>query len=439
MLFAIGMFFVYVYADANQEVIDKRAEIEKIEEDIDKQEDIIETLESEEERWRGIYEDKQELLEQKNKEVKEAKNNYDVAQQTVQTQEDIDEVERLKKILDDLTKQQVTAENNFNTAKKDLDSWNDRLREAKNKLNILIRTLPDAKESLDDLIVIANRDIPDRLFGNQKGIKISIILSDGCLVSLTCPNYKELADVYDNSDRFISGDFELVDSGKVRSVYEEIPCEGNCSVESTLQKVGEEPIMIWKRQKPLFAENTVEWYEYNLIPVLSFVDPDDQTRIKSKQILIEPNLPTGFDRGMSLAYNQTLSFGQDRKIYGCSDAVMGWNTVSGISGDELLADTWEYFYNNCSTPVNFLKETTYEKYYEPSHFTDCHLYCEYAKWITKAKELAKDYFLAWIPPNITDFGNITNSTDRQYEAVTQYEFPDLNVTDRELNIKDAQQ
>lgn len=417
-VFSVGM--LAVYADSSQDVLDKRDEIKTIKEDIEKQEDIIAELNDEREHWQLRYDDALDDLKAKQKETKGAENDLQVAQRSVYDEEDLDEVERLKKVVKDLKAQEVTLENDFNNKKKDLDKYKDELDDARDELRALINRLPDAEELLDDLVIISNRDVPALLFGTQNGIKISIILSDTCLISEDCPNYFELAEVYDNSNRYISGEFEYVDTGKTKSIYEMIECEGNCSTEATLQKIEDVPIFVWERQAPKYAQYTVEWYEYNLIPVLTFVDPDDQTRQRSKIIYIEPSLLIGFEleNQLSKSGNHTLSFGQDRRIYGCSSAIIGWNPIADITGDDLLADTWNYFYTNCSEPVIY--STGVSLYFEPSDFRDCHRYCQYLKWIADSKELAKQYLiginledLLKIPEKITELiGNTTlNITD----------------------------
>ena len=392
-LFALSL-LINVYADANSDVIDKRNEIDQMKIDIKNTKAIIETLESEESYWKDRLQIVEDYLEEREELAKLARDDYEVAlRNKVQTVEDIEFVEAIKKIWEDRQAEVPPAELNVVHSTTDLENFEQRLADEKSKLRELEKLLPDAEEDIEDLITIANRARPVELYGSHQSIIISIILSEGCLVSDTCPNYSELADVYDNSNRYISGDFIEVETDKTRPIYELVVCEGNCSTDETLRKVGDETLKIWKRDIPIFGENTIGWYEYSTIPVLTFVDPDDETRTLSKQIIIEPQLPEGFNRNTGLQYlgenatnDGTLTYGVDRSLNGCNSAVIGWNPY----GDELLADTWNYFYSNCSTETTF--NDTISTYYPQTEFTDCHSWCEHLNWIEKAKIIAKTAF-----------------------------------------------
>lgn len=391
MVFAMSMFVVY--ADANSDVLAKRTEIDKIKADIKFKKELIATLVDEREFWEDRVTKTEDTLDEREAIALNAKNDYEKAlQTTVQTVEDIEAIEAIKIIYENKLKDIPTAETNLANTIKDLKDYEDRLAENRNDYNILIRDLPDEEDLLDKLEKIANRTIPVGKDGKFRNIIISIILSDACLLSDVCPNYMELADIYDNSNRYISGEFILVESYSTKPIYGMIDIcgVGNCSTNSTLQIIGEETIMIWKRDVPKYDEHTIEWYSYSEIPVMTFVDPDDQTRSKSKQIIIEPHLQEGYLLPSDINFdgNYTLSFPKDRHIYGCSDAIIGWNPHA----DELLADTWNYFYNNCAEETDRFNETV-DLHFEPSYFTDCSTWCEHLRWIAESKELAKNYLL----------------------------------------------
>jgi len=394
LLFSVSL-LINIYADANSDVLTQRDKIDRMQLDLRNEKLLIETLESERDYWEDRLAVVESYLEERQDLEELARDEYEKALlNVVETVADIEFVEDIKQKWVDRQKEIVPAQNNVNVATKDFDDYEQRLADAKSKYRELLKLLPDEEDILDDLIVTANRAVPTGIYkdGTFQTIMISIILSDGCLVSDTCPNYLELANIYDNSNRYISGDFVEVDTKYTQPIYEMVICEGNCSTDSILQKVGEETITIWQRSKPLFAENTIEWYSYSTIPVMTFVDPDDPTRKKSKQIIIEPSMPEGFDRSLSKSIdtNSTTTWGVDRHINGCTSATIGWNTAGNYTGDELLADTWNYFYDNCSDELTF--DTIVETYFPPTVFNDCHSWCEHLKWIESAKEVAKSFF-----------------------------------------------
>src|SRR3990167_5965327 len=102
---------------------------------------------------------------------------------------------------------------------------------------------------------------------------VSIITSKTCQKSNNCPSYKELADLFDNSNRYISGDF-----------------------------VFDNYTNSWKRGKPIF-QNDFEMYKYGAIDVVTFVDPNELTRQRSKIIYIESSMHTIIDRGTNIDQN----------------------------------------------------------------------------------------------------------------------------------------
>lgn len=325
---------------------------------------------------------------------------------------------------------------------------------------------------------------------------VSIIVSKTCQRSDRCPSYKELADLFDNSNRYISGDF-----------------------------IFDNDTNSWKRGKPIF-QNDFEIYKYGAIDVVTFVDPNDLTRQRSKLIYIESSMNVIIDRGnnmdrdLRLQYseliksqdnleserlnkkftlvseesllesyknkmqtakntmeqkklyyeqlvangaestetialqknaetdynnsvtennnainqynvqkikldklqdeldviqskfssnakiiknnfnvkgsfsmtNNTVTYGANRMIDGCEKATIGWNPY----GAKLLADTLNYFRNNCNTTPDtqdYSKITSIEVYQPPTIFKDCSKWCEHMKWLTNAKNLSKNLHL----------------------------------------------
>ena len=102
---------------------------------------------------------------------------------------------------------------------------------------------------------------------NNGKIYVSIIISNTCIKSPSCPTYKELADLFDNSDKKISGDFKW-----------------NNDTDT------------WRREKPLY-KNDLQLYKYGKNSVVTFVDPNDMTRQSSKLIFIESSMSSHIDRG----------------------------------------------------------------------------------------------------------------------------------------------
>jgi hypothetical protein len=90
--------------------------------------------------------------------------------------------------------------------------------------------------------------------------------------------------------------------------------------------------------------------------------------------------------------NNTISYGANRIIDGCTTATIGWEPY----GARLLADTLNYFRNNCnvkSEDPSLDDLTRITVYQPPTIFTDCGKWCEHVKWLTNAKEKAKTLHL----------------------------------------------
>ena len=195
---------------------------------------------------------------------------------------------------------------------------------------------------------------------------ISIILSDTCLRSKLCPNYKELADTLDNSNRELSGDFYQDKKG------------------------------FWKRDKPMM-KGAYEFYNNNITPQTIFVDPDEYTRLRTKLIIIESQLPIYLDKESNSIKNGTHITYHNRKIDVCQSATMGWQK----GGYDLLLDTVNYFMSDCSATLKYTdKKVTYKQMIIKDK---CTANCKYLKWLEEAKEKSKKFL---VQPN----KKLTNNT-----------------------------
>ena len=193
---------------------------------------------------------------------------------------------------------------------------------------------------------------------------IGIYLSTTCEKSTSCPNYKELADQFDSSNRYLSGEFSQDKEG------------------------------IWHREKPRL-KNIFEYYRQGmgLHSINIFVDPDAYTAKYVKVITIEPSIPVYIDNAdMKMKLNNTSQQFQRIErhgfhIDGCSSAQIGWKE----NGAQVLADMVNHFYRDCA---GTFPHDPVEKIYIPrTVFTDCGKWCEYTKWMADAKERSKDISL----------------------------------------------
>jgi len=203
-------------------------------------------------------------------------------------------------------------------------------------------------------------------------VYISVILSEVCKLSAKCPTMKYLADMYDNSNRYLSGDFTN-DTGE------------------------------WKRTKPIYP-NVFELYRQSNNYLMIFVDPDDYTRQRSKNIFIEPELYNYFNRGEGDLKVKTITLGNGTKVFertiredfqisGCHNARMGW---SG-NGDKLFSNIIAHLYSGCTRDIG--QNNTKIIKIKAIEFTDCGPQCKYLQWMKNATEQAKKGFL--INPNKT--------------------------------------
>lgn len=190
----------------------------------------------------------------------------------------------------------------------------------------------DNKE--DDSITRYNNAIQNKNF-------IAIKISEACQLSGTCPTYKELADTYDNSDRYLSGDFYFDESQQ-----------------------------LWKRTNPPIR-NVFEIYKFMNMPWVVFVAADDYTWDRSKKILIESQLHYTDNR--DIIENQVRIEYKGLNIDGCKSATIGWMN----NGSEILLDVLNHFYSNCKDPIKY--DPRIEIFMNSTIFPDCDKNCFYLK------------------------------------------------------------
>jgi len=205
-----------------------------------------------------------------------------------------------------------------------------------------------------------------------KPVYISVILSEVCKLSKKCPTEKYLADTYDNSNRYLSGDFT------------------NSSGE-------------WKRTKPVYP-NVFELYKQSNNYLVIFVDPDDYTRQRTKNIFIEPEFYDYFNRGQGDLKIKTVTLGngtkiierimrEDFQIDSCRNVRMGW---SG-NGDKLFSSIIAHLYSGCTRDIG--QNNTKVIQTKTVIHNDCGPQCQYLQWMKNATEQAKKGFL--VNPNKT--------------------------------------
>lgn len=226
---------------------------------------------------------------------------------------------------------------------------------------------------------LTNKTVTTEAYINQakqtiqaKPVYISVILSEVCKISKKCPTEKYMADNYDNSNRYLSGDFT------------------NSSGE-------------WKRTKPVYP-NVFELYKQSNNYLIIFVDPDDYTRKRTKNIFIEPVLPDYYMRGKgdlkittevlgnwTKIFNRTVR--EDFQIVDCQIVRMGW---SG-NGDKLFSNIIAYLYSGCTRDIG--QNNTKIVQTKAVIHNDCGPQCQFLQWQKNATETAKKGFL--INPNKT--------------------------------------
>lgn len=178
---------------------------------------------------------------------------------------------------------------------------------------------------------------------------ISIRISDSCENIDYCPTIKELADLYDNSNKYLSGDFKF--NNKTNK---------------------------WFREKPV-VPNVFEIYRYTNLPWILWVDPDDYTYDRSKHILIEPHLHY-INNDRIIDETRVRYEFEGLSLSGCREATIGWkNTMTGntSSGEAILLDVLNYFYSNCRERI--VTDPSIEIFMGSDVFKDCDKACLFYK------------------------------------------------------------
>ncbi len=171
---------------------------------------------------------------------------------------------------------------------------------------------------------------------------ISIRVSTSCKNIDYCPKIKDLADAFDNSNRYLSGDF----------YYDEAKKQ-------------------WARSPPK-VYNVFEMYKYiDGYNWQLWVEPDDYTWKRSKQIQIVPHLNYLDDRDI-IEYRTRTEY-KGLFLDECARAIIGWKD----NGEKILLDVLNHFYSNCAEPVKYDPEV--EIFLGSTIFTDCDKECFYLK------------------------------------------------------------
>jgi len=208
---------------------------------------------------------------------------------------------------------------------------------------------------------------------------IAIQISKSCQISGSCPTYKELAEMYDNSDKYLSGDFFFNN------------------------KTG-----LWEREEPPIF-NSFEYYRFMNLPWLVFVDPDDYTWDRSKQIVIHSSLV--YQDSRDIFENQIMTQYVGLKMDSCKSASIGWNN----NGSEILIDVLNYFYKKCKGSLDY--DPKVETFINSTIFPDCDRECFFYKDLLK-KELKIDQIIeleSWERANCDD------EKENKYTDLTDYE------------------
>ena len=172
---------------------------------------------------------------------------------------------------------------------------------------------------------------------------ISLRVSNSCKHIDTCPDVKELADMYDNSNKYLSGDFYFDNKTDA-----------------------------WKRTPPKIP-NVLELYKFiDQLPWVLWVDPDDYTWDRTKQIIIEPSLRY-IKRSDTIDENRVRYEYEGLSLKRCASAVIGWEN----NGSEILLDVLNHFYSNCREQVKY--DPTIEIFMGTKVFEDCDQKCLYLR------------------------------------------------------------
>ena len=208
---------------------------------------------------------------------------------------------------------------------------------------------------------------------------ISIQISKSCQISGSCPTYKELADIYDNSDKYLSGDFFFNNSTG-----------------------------LWEREEPPIF-NSFEYYRFMNLPWLVFVDPDDYTWDRSKQIVIHSSLV--YQDPRDIFENQIMTQYVGLKMDRCKSASIGWNN----NGSEILSDVMNYFYKKCKGTLAY--DPKVEIFINSTIFPDCDRECFKYKDLLK-KEMKLDHVLEL---ELWERENCDDEIENKYNDMTKYE------------------
>lgn len=199
------------------------------------------------------------------------------------------------------------------------------------------------KEDEDDVIKTTNlQDIIDKI---QAKNFISIRVTQSCQRVDYCPSIKFLADIYDNSDKWYSGDF-----------YQD------------------EKTKMWKREPPQIF-NVFETYKLrNGIDWMVFVEPDTYTWKNTKQITIHPHISIYKKAGEKIVDRVILQY-KNMEYEPCAYANIGWmdKETNEIVGDKLLLDVLNHFMSSCKEPIEY--NPTIEVFLGSTIFEDCDKIC----------------------------------------------------------------
>ena len=184
---------------------------------------------------------------------------------------------------------------------------------------------------------------------------ISIRLSTSCkqdMPTIYCPSVIDLANTWDNSNRYLSGDFYFDNA------------------------TGQ-----WKRTPPI-VPNIFETYKFNKMSWVLWVEPDHYTWINSKQITIHPSL-TYIDRKDIIEDRTRIEY-VGLKFERCATAQIGWAN----NGSAILLDVLNHYMSNCVEKVQY--DPRQEIFINSTIFADCDLFCLKQLELTKL-ELKAQY------------------------------------------------
>jgi len=174
---------------------------------------------------------------------------------------------------------------------------------------------------------------------------ISIRVTQSCQRIDYCPSIKLLADMYDNSDKWYSGDF-----------YQD------------------EKTKMWKREPPQIF-NVFETYKLrNGFNWMVFVEPDTYTWKNTKQITIHPHISIYKKAGEKIVDRVILQY-KNMEYEPCAYANIGWidKETNEIVGDKLLLDVLNHFMSSCKEPIEY--NPTIEVFLGSTIFEDCDKTC----------------------------------------------------------------